>query len=277
MEALTPVYTSGLFPALHAELIRLLRGLDDADWVRPTVAGSWRVRDVAAHLLDVDLRKLADGRDRHRRAPNGPLSSFDDIVGFINRQNAEAVSYGERLSPRLITDLLAITGQWVSEFVATLSPHEPARAAVAWAGEEQSETWMDVGREYTERWHHQMQIRDAVGALLLQGQWFLPVLDLSVRAFPRAYDDIEGVLGTAVVFEVDVEGERVWSVVREASGWRVARGEAAAVAARVCTDADTAWRILYNALTPEAASSRVTISGERSLAEPMLGARSVMV
>jgi hypothetical protein len=30
MEPLTPIYTTGLFPGLHAELIALLRGLDDA-------------------------------------------------------------------------------------------------------------------------------------------------------------------------------------------------------------------------------------------------------
>jgi hypothetical protein len=34
---------------------------------------------------------------------------------------------------------------------------------------------------------------------------------------------------------------------------------------------------IYNALSREAAGQRVTILGDRSLAEPMLGARSVMV
>jgi hypothetical protein len=37
MEPLAPVYTAGLFPPLHGELIVLLRGLDAADWERPTV------------------------------------------------------------------------------------------------------------------------------------------------------------------------------------------------------------------------------------------------
>jgi hypothetical protein len=42
---------------------------------------------------------------------------------------------------------------------------------------------METGREYTERWHHQMQIREAVGAPgLLERRWYQPVLDLSVRA-----------------------------------------------------------------------------------------------
>ena len=66
VEALTPIYTADLFPPLHAELIRLLRAISDADWARPTLATPWMVRDVAAHLLDGDLRKLSGGRDGHR-------------------------------------------------------------------------------------------------------------------------------------------------------------------------------------------------------------------
>ena len=65
VEPLTPIYTAELFSPLHQELLALLRGLTPADWERPTVAGSWRVRDVAAHLLDVSLRKLSFQRDGH--------------------------------------------------------------------------------------------------------------------------------------------------------------------------------------------------------------------
>jgi hypothetical protein len=278
MQPLTPVYTAELFPALHAELITLLRGLDDADWMKPTVAGAWRVRDVAAHLLDGDLRKLSGGRDGYLPGPDGPISSFADIVGLIDRLNAGGVAFAQRLSPRVITDLLEVTGRWVSEYVAALPPHGDALHSVAWAGEERSENWMDTGREYTERWHHQMQIRDAVGAPgLLQRRWLHPLLDLSVRAFRRAYAGVDAEIGTAVVFDVDAEGENTWSVVREASGWDVLRGAASDPAARVRMDADAAWRLLYNALPPDAARVRVSISGDPALAEPMFRTRSVMV
>lgn len=277
IEPLSPVYTAALFPGINAELVALLRGLDVDDWLRPTVARSWRVRDVVAHLLDVDLRKLAGGRDRHRVTARS-ASSFADIVDLINELNAGGVSYSERLSPRLMADLLEVTGGWVSAYVAELPPHAESRVAVAWAGEERSENWMDTGREYTERWHHQMQIRDAVGAPgLLRRHWLRPVLDLSVRAFRRAYKDVPAAVGTAVVFDIDAEGENVWSVVREESGWAVMCGRASGAAACVSADADTAWKLLYNALTLEAARARVAIVGDHSLAEPMLGARSVMV
>jgi uncharacterized protein (TIGR03083 family) len=278
VKSMTPTYTSELFKPLLGELVALLRGLDAADWLRPTIAGSWRVRDVAAHLLDVDLRKLAGDRDGHRRPPDGPVASYDDIVALINRQNAEAVRFGERLSPRLLTDLLAIVGEWVSELMAALPPHEPAGISVAWAGEETSENWMDIGREYTERWHHQMQIRDAVGAPgLLDERWLWPILDLSVRVFPRTFRDVEAAPGVAVVFEVERKEPWAWSVVRHESAWSVMRGAADAPSARVRVDADTAWRLLYNAIPADAAAARVAIEGDDRLAAPMLYARSVMV
>jgi len=61
--AVAPLDTAPLFPDLHAELLALLRALELEDWERPAVAGAWRVRDVAAHLLDgesaVHLRAFA--------------------------------------------------------------------------------------------------------------------------------------------------------------------------------------------------------------------------
>ena len=119
--------------------------------------------------------------------------SFADILAFIHALNATGVQYAERLSPRVIVDLLDVTGKWVADYVSSLPPHAPASISVLWAGERQSENWMDIGREYTERWHHQMQIRDAVGAdPLLDARWLDPVLDLSVRALPRAYRERRG-------------------------------------------------------------------------------------
>lgn len=278
MEPLTPIYTAELFPLLHAELIGLLRSLRENDWALPTVAGSWRVRDIVGHLLDIDLRRLAGARDGHQSSARPMSPAFADIVAFLNDLNASGVRYAERLSPRLMMDLLEVTGSWVAEFFASLPPHADAPYAVAWADEERSENWMDIGRDYTERWHHQAQIRDAVGAQgLLQKQWLYPLLDLSVRAFPRAYKDVAAPTGTTVVFEVAGDAEYAWSATVEPAGWIVMRGRAPAPAASLHADADTAWKLLYNALPPDLVRARATIAGDASLVEPMLAARSVMV
>jgi uncharacterized protein (TIGR03083 family) len=278
IEALTPVYTAALFPELHGELVALLRGLAPTDWERPTVAGRWRVRDVAAHLLDGDLRKVSVYRDGHALAPERPIADYRDLVAFINALNATGIDAARRLSPRVLVDLLEISGGWVSELVASLPPHEPSLFAVDWAGEARSENWMDTGREYTERWHHQMQIRDAVGAPgLLDRQWLVPLLDLSVRAIPRAYAGVSAAEGTAVVLEVTGGAAGRWSVVRDGTGWRVWRGGAPSPAATVRVDPDDAWRLLYNGLPAADARRRLEIVGDDRLALPLLAARSVLV
>src|SRR5688500_792218 len=102
LRPLAPLDTAPIFPRLHAELVALLRALTPDDWDRPTVAGAWRVRDVAAHLLDGDLRKLAAHRDGHTPPAEGQIESDADVLALIQRLNAGGVAFGARLSPRLL-------------------------------------------------------------------------------------------------------------------------------------------------------------------------------
>lgn len=267
-----------LFAPLHRELIQLLRSLSDDAWDRPTVAGKWRVRDVAAHLLDGMLRKLSAHRDGHLlRAGDQPPRTYDDVVALINALNATGVAYGERFSPRLLTDLLEVTGGWLSDFVLTLDPAAPALFPVAWAGENESQNWMDTGREYTEHWHHQMQIRAAAGApLLLEDVWYEPLLSFSVRALPRTYANVPANEGTSINLFIDGR-PWAWSLVREAEAWRLDGGSANDPATTIRIAPNDAWRLFYNALDPSSAESIVRIEGSRDLGMPLLNARSVMV
>ena len=278
MEPMTPLYTTDLFPPLHRELIDLLRGLEPGNWERPTVAPLWRVRDVVAHMLDGDLRKLSVERDRHLPAPAEPITSDDALIGFLNRLNAEWVRAARRLSPRVLIELHAFTGPLVSDLMAALPPHEPSTFSVGWAGERESENWFDIGREYTERWHHQMQIRDAVGApLLLERRWLFPLLDLSLRALPHAYRAVDASIGTALTIRISGEAGDAWTLVREGSEWTLFRGAVPDPAVAVTLDPDSVWRLLYNALPTGQARERARVDGDTSLAEPLFRVRSVMV
>ncbi|MEO8430105.1 MAG: maleylpyruvate isomerase N-terminal domain-containing protein [Acidobacteriota bacterium] len=277
MQPLEPIYTAGLFAPLLAELVDLLRGIPAEAWEKGTLAPAWKVRDVAAHLLDGDLRKIAVYRDGHSLSDRN-LSEYRDLVGFINELNAGGVAWGRRLSPRLLVDLLDVTGRWISALVLELPPHGESIFPVDWAGESRSENWMDTGREYTERWHHQMQIRDAVGAhLLLDERWLRPLLDVSVRALPRAYAGVHAAPGTVVALEVEGVPALRWSVVADGAGWRVVEGVAPDPAAVLRGDADTLWRLFYNALPESSARDRLRVSGDAALVEPLLRARSVLV
>ena len=272
-----PVFVSELFLPLHSELITLLRGLESSDWDRPTLCPLWSVRDIAAHLLDDDLRRLSFHRDGHR-PPSEPVeASAAGLLDFINRLNAEWVAAARRLSPRVIVDLLAVTGPQIAALFASLDPFGPAHFGVSWAGEDQSQNWFDIGRDYTERWLHQQQIRVAVGAPgLLDRRWLFPVLDLFVRSLPHAYQAIRRDDGAAVVVEITGDAGGHWTLVRTNGRWQLFRGALAASAASVSMTTDTAWRLFSKALKTDTDKARVTISGDHALGAGVLGALGVI-
>lgn len=276
MNALPPCYTAHLFRPLRAELLELLRSLSDDDWRRQTVAPQWRVRDVAAHMLDVTLRRIAVNRDRHFAPIDSPPSNERELAAFINALNAGGVSFAGRLSPRLITDLLEVTTGWLADVIEALPPHDAAVFAVSWAGQPESHNWMDIGREYTEHWHHQMQIREATSRppLLLERRWMAPLLDISVRALPHAYRAVAAAPGDAITLMVDGPTSGTWTLTRDERGWRISAGESGAAKAVVRVAADTVWRILYNAPFDR---GQVRIEGDAALAAPLLATRSVIV
>jgi Mycothiol maleylpyruvate isomerase N-terminal domain len=292
MQPLSPVYTSALFEPLHRELLAMLDRLDRRDWTRPTIAGSWQVRDVVAHLIEVDLRRLSVSRDGHQLEPVRAIESYGDLVAFLNHLNAEWVSAARRFSPQVLMELLRESGLAMAALVADLPPHASAAFAVAWAGEQRSENWFDIGRDYTERWHHQMQIRDAVGGPgLLHAPWLLPLLDLSVRCLPRAYADVDTHAGATVMLRVTTaaEADAEWTLQAVAaaddepsnparrSRWRLWRGGPPSPTATISLDADAAWRLFYNALPPESARQKAIVQGDARFAEPLFHARAVMV
>ena len=143
---MAPVFLVDLFPGLHAELMTLLRGLKPMN--RPTACALWSVKDIAAHLLDGHVRRLSFGRDGLTATPDVPISSYTDLVGYLNRLNAEWTAAARRLSPRVLIELLDFTSGQVHAFFRSLDPHELALFPVAWAGEGASQNWFDIGREY---------------------------------------------------------------------------------------------------------------------------------
>lgn len=275
---LAPVLVADLFHGLQEELVSLLSGLGAADWDRPTAAGAWTVRDVAAHLLDVDLRRLSISRDGHLLTPPAPVDGYRGLVGYLDRLNAAWVAAARRISPTLLVQLLRFSGERVARHVESLDPFEPARLGVAWAGQETSPNWLDIGREYTERWHHQDQIREAIGAPgLTAARWLGPVVDISMRALPHAYRDVAADVGDTVVVDVAGEAGGVWCLLRDDAGWALSRDPATAPRCRLTIDAEAAARLLLHRLPPLKGREAVRIDGDHRLAEPFLAARAVMV
>jgi uncharacterized protein (TIGR03083 family) len=264
------------FAPLHAELIGLLRGLGPDHWHRPTACALWSVRDIAAHLLDDDLRRLSFHRDG-QPPPPAVIDSEASLIAFINRMNAEWVAVARRLSPRVLVDLLEVTGPWVEALFRSIDPDAPGFWSVAWAGEERSAHWFDVGRDYTERWLHQQQIRDAVGAPPLTARpWLHPVLELFVRALPHAYRDTTASPGSTVHLAVEGPAGDDWTLRRDPDGWRLYAGAAPDPSARATMTDDTAWRLFSKGLHGDAAASRVRLDGDQALGAVVLRALAIM-
>jgi uncharacterized protein (TIGR03083 family) len=276
LEPLPSLDTRSLFLPLHQELVALLEGLSAADWERPTVAGAWRVRDVAAHLADNQLRRLSLQRDAHiLPVPVEARSGEAGLVAFLNTLNADWVRAAGRLSPRVLLDLLRLAGPAMAELFGSLDLQGPAFFPVAWAGESQSRNWMDVGREYTEQWHHQQQIRLAVGAPpLFEEKWLRPVLEISLRALPHRYREVAAVESEALAVTISGPAGGHYALVRERGAWALYAGTPAAPAARVLLDEDAAFRIFFKAWreTPPP----VVLEGRLDLARPFLVAWAVM-
>src|SRR4030088_1430236 len=101
-EPLKPILTAHLFPKLDGMLIELFCSLAPEDWEKQTVSPKWKVKDVAAHLLDTALRGVSIARDGY--VPEAPrISAPADLAAFINRLNQEGITIYRRLSPSVLT------------------------------------------------------------------------------------------------------------------------------------------------------------------------------
>lgn len=259
MQRPEPILTADRFAPLHAELVRLLKGLTAEEWLNPTVAGAWTVKDIAAHLLDTAIRRLAIQRDGH--IPPGPFEP--------NAMNRVWVEAYRRLSPRVLIEMIETYGAQQATFFESLDPFAEAPWGVQWAGEERSPMWFDMARELTERWHHQQQIRDALGRPPLD-EHLDAVIDTFMRALPHTYRAIDAPPSTSIVLRI---GDAAWTLVRELE-WTLYVGESQSPTTRVTMSGDIAWRVFTKGLKRE--DVRATIEGEPAYAEPVLSMVAVI-
>lgn len=273
------VDTRGYFRPVTAELVRLLRQLEPQHWHKPTLAGSWRVRDVTSHLVDTICRRLSFHRDALTPPPpRQPITSEQDFVAFINGLNKAWVDATERLSPRVLTDLFEKMSGELADFMEALPLDTPALFPVSWAGEQQSAGWFDVGREFTELWHHQQQIRLAVDATPLADPRYLhAVIAIAMRGLPHAYRDVPAAGGASLALLVEGDSGGEWTLQRDRQRWTLWQGRDGTPTTMVRVSDDNAWRLLFNALREPQATAALEIIGDAALARPLLAARSVIV
>src|SRR3954453_9686335 len=102
-----PILCAPLLRRVDEKLIDLLRSLSVSEWDAQTVAPRWKVREVAAHLLDTVLRKLSIVRDSWY-VETVDIRSPEDVGVLVNRLNDEGVTVYRRLSPPVLIDLMKL-------------------------------------------------------------------------------------------------------------------------------------------------------------------------
>ena len=278
MTPVRPIFLTELFPDINSRLVELLRGLSAADWRRPTACSGWAVRDIAAHLLDGNLQRLSLGRDAlSPLEPSKRIRGYGDLIDFLNELNAQWVTAARRLSPRVLVELLELTGRQMYEHFRSLDPFGDAMFPVAWAGETISPNWFDIAREFTEKWHHQQQIRDAVEAPpLTDREHLFPVLDTFLRGLPNAYRAVDASDGTTIAIRVQGVAGGDWALVTENGSWILYEGPRPHSTASIVVDQNDAWRLFTKGLTSEEARARAAVEGDLKLVEPAFAMVSVI-
>ena len=274
MQPLGRVDATALFRPERDALLELLESLDDNQWHAPTVCEGWTVKDIAAHVIADDLGTISRNVDGYR-ASFFAGDDWDELLAFINRQNEDWVASMRRLSPGVVVELLRFSGERVIPYFISRDL-DAIGDPVDWAGPGPAPVWLDVAREYTERWLHQQQIRDAIDTPgLTDRQMCGPVLDTFVRALPHTYRNIAATDGTHVALRITGEAGGAWSLVMH-EGWGLYDDVARAPDATLTLDQNTAWRLFTKGITREAAMSWATWDGPSDLALPALDTVSII-
>jgi hypothetical protein len=261
---------------LDKKLLELLRSLTPEDWHTQTVARLWKVKDVVAHLLDGNIRALSILRDDHW-GEKPDIHSYQDLVDFLNRLNADWVMAMKRVSPEMLIFLHEVTGPLYCNFYKSLPPFGKSGLSVSWAGENESQNWMHIAREYTEKFLHQQQIREAVNKPgLMTREFFHPFIHVFMYGLPNTYRDIIAPEGASVKLTVATEIGGSWYLLRKDNNWTLTSATLEKPTTEVVIQPEDAWPLFSKSIRPQDIRDKVVITGDPLMGETALRMVSVM-
>ncbi len=267
---MSAVDVRSLLSSERSDLLEFLRSLNPDQWLCSTQVPGWRVKDIALHLLDDDLGWLSRGRDGDTSGLLVPSEDYRAFVAQLDRKNQRWVDGTYGLSQQVVCDLLAWSGAAVDTYHADIDLGTAAR--VIWASVSAVPAWFDLARDFTERWVHHQQIRDALACPGTHAEKYIAaVLRTFVWAFPKQYE-ADATVGTQVAIDLDQGGR--WVLTRRVDGWELDESQAPAAAAAVTMPGDTAWRMLTGGPYDPAT---ITKSGSNHLVDAVVCVRSIIV
>jgi uncharacterized protein (TIGR03083 family) len=270
-----PLDVRPLLAPERSALLELLGDLPDDDWSRPTPCPRWSVHELVLHLVHDDLRRLSFQRDGHAGAVIRPASSLDELAAALDEANeAWVTASAPTVSPELACGLVAWLAEPSERHLAGLPPDE-AESTVAWAGPGSHPNWLDVAREYTERWVHHQQLRQTVDRPGLAGPRFLaPVLETFARGLPAQLPAAPE--GTVSELRVVGAVRRAWTVAVRDGSWRFT-GSGSRPDAFLELSAEALWRRAVRMAGRHETSADAVSSGPEPLVEALLDLRGAIV
>lgn len=233
-----PLDTRPLFPALRAELIALLSGLDRTEWELTTACPGWNVGDVATHILGDMLWRLSGAEARQEVMPQ----PGEDLADLLDRSNQEWVDVARRLSPAVVVGMIDWAGGQLDIVWQSVDLEAPS-LGVPWAGVDPSPAWFDLAREFTEYWVHQQQIRDAASSPGGDPASLSVVLDVFARGLPHTLNGVLDPKSDWLVVNVTGGTSQRWVYERTLTGWSLVPVSAPIGSPEVRMDSDELWRL----------------------------------
>lgn len=199
------------------------------------------------------------------------MDDHDSFVAALAAKNQRWIDGAQGLSGRVMTELLEWSGQQMDSFYASMDLLSEGQ--VSWASDGPVPIWFDIAQDLTERWVHQMQMREAVGQVEDFAERYMPVvLRTFIWALPHQYR-VAAPAGTTV--QIDLAAGGTWLLVSDGSArWSLDEGAVEAPHALADFTSDAAWRWLTGAPLP---LGGLLLQGPSELCQPLLGVRGILV
>jgi hypothetical protein len=171
--------------------------------------------------------------------------------------------------------LFSIIKDELYKYIKEQNYFDDSRFSVLWAGESKSKNWFDYGREYTEHWIHQQQIRDALNINPLDNEKYLnAVLEILIRCLPVTYENIDRPLGTKLKIETTGSFFKEYYLIKDEK-WNLYRGSNESVDTAIMIDNLILCKMLSKIIKEEEINYKI-IGKDIELAKEIEKAKALM-